>query len=113
MGCACSSERKIRYPHQFPLFWMVVHVGPDLYTCLNPALGAWIEPETTGNNMFDIVLSSEYAACITTWSLANAKDRWQPENVVEGLKALCGEKYRGAESLNIHGGVKKKVEFRL
>ena len=74
MGCTWLSGRKIRYPHQSPLLWVVVHVGPDVHACLDPALGMRIEPKPAANNMFHVVLSSEHMACITTWSLAIAED---------------------------------------
>ena len=70
-------------------------------------------PETSGDNMFHVILSSKHLAYIVAWSLVIAEDCQQPEHVVEGLKALSGEKDWGAKPLNEHRQMKEEMELCL
>ena len=63
--------------------------------------------------MFHVILLSKHLACIAAWSLVIAEDCQQPEHMVEGLKALSGEKDWGAKLSNEHRQMKEEMELRL
>jgi hypothetical protein len=48
-------------------------------------------PETSSYNVLDNIKATECMTSVTAGNLTVAVDRWQMENVIEGLKALSWE----------------------
>lgn len=60
--------------HERRLYWVLFEKFNDRWSCANPLLEIFIQPEPACNNVLDSILSCEYIACVPTWGLSIAVD---------------------------------------